>query len=80
MWFLGGQQSTIFNSMSRVTVGGGSGGARSFAGVVAGLVVNGARVLDRAAAADPAAALRGDVRRAAGPLDRDLNRMQQVGF
>ncbi|XP_061384616.1 neurexin 1 isoform X2 [Danaus plexippus] len=74
----GGQQSTIFNSMSRVTVGGGSGGARSFAGVVAGLVVNGARVLDRAAAADPAAALRGDVRRAAGPLDRDLNRMQQT--
>ncbi|CAH2094246.1 unnamed protein product [Euphydryas editha] len=31
-----------------------------------------------AAAADPAAALRGDVRRARAPLDRDINRMQQV--
>ncbi|XP_050354320.1 neurexin-1 isoform X6 [Nymphalis io] len=74
----GGQQSSIFNGMSRVVVGGGGGGARSFRGVVAGLVLNGARVLDRAAAADPAAALRGDVRRAAAPLDRDINRMQQT--
>ena len=76
----GGQQSTIFNSMSRVSVGGGGGGARSFSGVAAGLVLNAARLLDRAAAGDPAAALRGDVRRAAAPLDRDINRMQQVPF
>ncbi|CAH0728175.1 unnamed protein product, partial [Brenthis ino] len=74
----GGQQSTIFNSMSRITVGGGGGGGRSFSGVVAGLVVNGARLLDLAAAADPSAALRGDVRRAHTPLDRDINRMQQT--
>ncbi|XP_046971737.1 neurexin-1 [Vanessa cardui] len=74
----GGQQSSIFNGMSRVTVGGGGGGGRSFSGVVAGLVLNGARLLDLAAAADPAAALRGDVRRAAAPLDRDINRMQQT--
>ncbi|CAH2094247.1 unnamed protein product [Euphydryas editha] len=74
----GGQQSSIFNGMSRVTVGGGGGGARSFSGVVAGLVLNGVRLLDLAAAADPAAALRGDVRRARAPLDRDINRMQQV--
>ncbi|XP_026490990.1 neurexin 1 isoform X2 [Vanessa tameamea] len=74
----GGQQSSIFNGMSRVTVGGGGGGGRSFSGVAAGLVLNGARLLDLAAAADPAAALRGDVRRAAAPLDRDINRMQQT--
>ncbi|XP_023936294.1 neurexin-1 isoform X1 [Bicyclus anynana] len=74
----GGQQSSIFNSMSRITIGGGSGGGRSFSGVVAGLVVNGARLLDLAAAVDPAAALRGDVRRAHTPLDRDINRMQQT--
>ncbi|XP_034833853.2 neurexin 1 isoform X3 [Maniola hyperantus] len=74
----GGQQSSIFNSMSRITIGGGNGGGRSFSGVVAGLVVNGARLLDLAAAADPAAALRGDVRRAHTPLDRDINRMQQT--
>ncbi|CAH2236881.1 jg20290 [Pararge aegeria aegeria] len=74
----GGQQSSIFNSMSRVTIGGGHGGGRSFSGVVAGLVVNGARLLDLAAAVDPSAALRGDVRRAHTPLDRDINRMQQT--
>ncbi|XP_050685088.1 neurexin-1 isoform X4 [Leptidea sinapis] len=74
----GGQQSTIFNSLSRVTVGGGPGGARSFSGVVAGLVAGGARVLDLAAGGDPGVAVRGDVRRAAGPLDRDINRMQQT--
>ncbi|XP_041968966.1 neurexin-1 isoform X4 [Aricia agestis] len=73
----GGQQSTVFNSMARITIGGGAGGARSFSGVLAGLAVNGARPLDRAAAADPALALRGDVRRAHA-LDPDLNRMQQT--
>ncbi|XP_072930215.1 neurexin 1 [Epargyreus clarus] len=74
----GGQQSTIFNSMSVVTVGGGAGGARSFSGVLAGLVLDGVRVLDAAAAGDPAAAVRGDARRAHAPLDRDINRMQQT--
>ncbi|XP_053613214.1 neurexin 1-like isoform X1 [Plodia interpunctella] len=74
----GGTQSTVFNSMSTVTVGGGAGGSRTFSGVVAGLAVNGARVLDLAAAGDPAASVRGDARRAHTPLDRDINRMQQT--
>ncbi|CAG9105483.1 unnamed protein product [Plutella xylostella] len=74
----GGQQSTIFNSMSTITVGGGAGGARSFSGVMAGLVVNGVRVLDLAASGDPAVSVRGDARRASSPLDRDINRMQQI--
>ncbi|CAH2046084.1 unnamed protein product, partial [Iphiclides podalirius] len=74
----GGQQSTIFNSMSTITVGGGAGGSRPFSGVIAGLVVNGIRVLDLAAAGDPSVTLRGDVRRAHTPLDRDINRMQQT--
>lgn len=77
-YFSGGQQSTIFNSMLTVTVGGGVGGARSFSGVLAGLVVDGVRVLDLAAAGDPAVSVRGDARRAHTPLDRDINRMQQV--
>lgn len=64
--------------MSTVTVGGGAGGTRTFSGVVAGLVVDGVRVLDLAAQGDPAATARGDARRAATPLDRDINRMQQV--
>lgn len=63
--------------MSTVTVGGGEG-ARTFSGVVAGLALDGVRVLDLAAAADPAVSVRGDARRAHSPLDRDINRMQQV--
>ncbi|KAG7298224.1 hypothetical protein JYU34_019036 [Plutella xylostella] len=43
-----------------------------------GLVVNGVRVLDLAASGDPAVSVRGDARRASSPLDRDINRMQQV--
>ncbi|XP_028031309.1 neurexin-1-like isoform X2 [Bombyx mandarina] len=74
----GGQQSTIFNSMSVVTVGGGGGSARPYSGVLAGLVVDGVRVLELAAAGDPAVSVRGDVRRAHAPLDRDINRMQQT--
>ncbi|XP_049877630.1 neurexin-1-like [Pectinophora gossypiella] len=74
----GGQQSTIFNSMSTITVGGGAGGSRTFSGVVAGVVVDAVRVLDVAAAGDPAASVRGDARRATTPLDRDINRMQQT--
>ncbi|KOB52067.1 Neurexin-1a-alpha, partial [Operophtera brumata] len=49
-----GQQSTVFNGMSSITVGGGVGGTRTFSGVVAGLVADGVRVLDLAAAGDPA--------------------------
>lgn len=64
--------------MSTITVGGGSGGGRTFSGVVAGLVVDAVRVLDLAAAGDPAISVRGDARRAHAPLDRDINRMQQV--
>ncbi|XP_063831706.1 neurexin 1-like [Ostrinia nubilalis] len=74
----GGQQSTIFNSMSTITVGGGAGGSRTFSGVIAGLVVDGVRVLELAAAGDPSVSVRGDARRAHTPLDRDINRMQQV--
>ncbi|CAF4797282.1 unnamed protein product [Pieris macdunnoughi] len=74
----GGQQSTVFNSMSKIIVGGGSGGARSFSGVLAGLVAGKVRVLDLAAAGDPAVTVRGDARRAQTPLDRDINRMQQT--
>ncbi|XP_045527567.1 neurexin-1 isoform X1 [Pieris brassicae] len=74
----GGQQSTVFNSMSKIIVGGGSGGARSFNGVLAGLVAGKVRVLDLAAAGDPAVTVRGDARRAQTPLDRDINRMQQT--
>ncbi|KAG7298223.1 hypothetical protein JYU34_019035 [Plutella xylostella] len=47
---------------------------------MAGLVVNGVRVLDLAASGDPAVSVRGDARRASSPLDRDINRMQQVGL
>ncbi|KAG6442553.1 hypothetical protein O3G_MSEX002421 [Manduca sexta] len=72
----GGQQSTIFNSMSRVIIGGS--GARAFSGLVAGLVVDGVRPLDLAAAGDPSVSARGDARRAHTPLDRDINRMQQT--
>lgn len=72
--------------MSTITLGGGSpgggaggaGGGRTFSGVLAGVVVDGVRVLDVAAAAERGAAVRGDVRRATAPLDRDINRMQQV--
>ncbi|XP_059050815.1 neurexin-1-like [Achroia grisella] len=73
----GGQPSTIFNSMSTITVGGGAGGSRTFSGVMAGLVVNSVRVLDLAASGDPTVSVRGDARRAHTPLDRDINRMQQ---
>lgn len=64
--------------MSTITVGGGAGGVRTFSGVIAGLVADGVRVLDLAAAGDPAVSVRGDARRASTPLDRDINRMQQV--
>lgn len=64
--------------MSTIAVGGGAGGARSFSGVIAGAVVDGVRLLDLAAAGDPAVSVRGDARRAHTPLDRDINRMQQV--
>ncbi|CAG9105480.1 unnamed protein product [Plutella xylostella] len=45
---------------------------------MAGLVVNGVRVLDLAASGDPAVSVRRDARRASSPLDRDINRMQQT--
>lgn len=63
--------------MSKIMVGGGSGGSRTFSGVVGGLVAGGVRVLDLAAAADSAVSVRGDARRAHS-IDRDINRMQQV--
>ncbi|KAH9630050.1 hypothetical protein HF086_008020 [Spodoptera exigua] len=78
MEIVSGQQSTIFNGMSTIALGGGAGGARSFSGVMAGVVVDGVRLLDLAAAGDVAVSLRGDARRAHAPLDRDINRMQQT--
>lgn len=64
--------------MSTITVGGGSGGSRTFSGVIAGMVVDSVRVMDLAASGDPSVSVRGDARRAHTPLDRDINRMQQV--
>lgn len=66
--------------MSSIAIGGGAGGTRTFSGVMAGLVVNGVRVLDLAAGGDPTVSVRGDARRAQSPLDRDINRMQQVSL
>jgi neurexin len=47
--------------------------------VIAGLVVNGIRVLDLAAEKDTGASVRGDAQLMTGILDRnELHRMQQV--
>lgn len=77
----------VFNSQATIQIGGRwnrSKGRieRPFLGVIAGLVVNGARILDLTAARDPRTATRGDVQLLpAGSLsDRaaPLQRMQQV--
>lgn len=82
-----GHQLTVFNSQSTIQVGGRwnrSKGRveRPFLGVIAGLVVNGARILELAAAKDGKVVVRGDVQLlpAGSLLDRapPLQRMQQT--
>ncbi|XP_018790359.1 PREDICTED: neurexin-1 isoform X2 [Bactrocera latifrons] len=80
-----GHQSTVFNTMSSIQVGGkfSRGGRtrieRPFAGVIAGLSVNKLRILDLAVERDPHITIRGDVQLVTGVLDRnDLQRMQQT--
>ncbi|XP_070156570.1 neurexin 1 isoform X1 [Polyergus mexicanus] len=82
-----GHQLTVFNSQSTIQVGGRwnrSKGRveRPFLGVIAGLVVNGARILELAAAKDGKVITRGDVQLlpAGSLLDRaaPLQRMQQT--
>jgi len=82
-----GHQLTVFNSQSTIQVGGRwnrSKGRveRPFLGVIAGLVVNGARILELAAAKDGKVVTRGDVQllTAGSLLDRapPMQRMQQV--
>ncbi|XP_018399279.1 PREDICTED: neurexin-1 [Cyphomyrmex costatus] len=82
-----GHQLTVFNSQSTIQVGGRwnrSKGRveRPFLGVIAGLVVNGARILELAATKDGKVATRGDVQLlpAGSLLDRapPLQRMQQT--
>lgn len=84
-----GHQLTVFNSQSTIQVGGRwnrSKGRveRPFLGVIAGLVINGARVLELAAAKDGRVMTRGDVQLlpAGSLVDRaaPLQRMQQVSF
>lgn len=85
LYFVSGHQSTVFNTMSSIQVGGkfSRGGRtrieRPFAGVIAGLSVNKLRILDLAVERDPHITIRGDVQLVTGVLDRnDLQRMQQV--
>jgi len=84
-----GHQLTVFNSQSTIQVGGRwnrSKGRveRPFLGVIAGLVVNGAKVLELAAAKDGKVISRGDVQLmpAGNLIDRapPLQRMQQVNL
>ncbi|XP_054001780.1 neurexin-1 isoform X3 [Hylaeus anthracinus] len=82
-----GRQLTVFNSQSTIQVGGrwNSDKARverPFLGVIAGLVVNGARILEFAASKDARVTTKGDVQLlpAGSLLDRaaPLQRMQQT--
>ena len=82
---LAGHQSTVFNTMANIQVGGKLAKntrfriERPFSGVIAGLSINRLRVLDLAAERDPHISMRGDVQLVTGVLDRnDLQRMQQV--
>ncbi|XP_046805678.1 neurexin-1 isoform X2 [Lucilia cuprina] len=80
-----GHQSTMFNTMANIQVGGKFSRTgrtrieRPFAGVITGLSVNKLRVLDLAVERDPHITIRGDVQLVTGVLDRnDLQRMQQT--
>ena len=67
-----GHQSTVFNSMANIQVGGKFNRQgryrieRSFTGVIAGLSINKLRVLDMAAERDPHINIRGDVQLVTG--------------
>lgn len=83
--FLTGNQLQIFNSQSQIQIGGKWNKNRSrierpFTGIVAGVVVNGLRVLDLAAEKDIHTSIRGDVQPTTGILERNDNiqKMQQV--
>ncbi|XP_014473358.1 PREDICTED: neurexin-1 isoform X1 [Dinoponera quadriceps] len=82
-----GHQLTVFNSQSTIQVGGRWNRSRNkverpFLGVIAGLVVNGARILELAAGKDTRVMTRGDVQLlpVGSLLDRapPLQRMQQT--
>ncbi|XP_037909404.1 neurexin-1 isoform X2 [Hermetia illucens] len=80
-----GHQSTVFNSMANIQIGGKFSRTgrfrieRPFMGVIAGVSVNRLRVLDLAADRDPHVTIRGDALLVTGVLDRnDLQRMQQT--
>lgn len=82
-----GHQLTVFNSQSVIQVGGKWNKSKGkiekpFLGVIAGLVVNGARILELTAAKDGRVTTRGDVQLlpAGSLIDRaaPLQRMQQV--
>lgn len=84
-----GHQLQVFNSQSQIQIGGKWSKGKSrierpFSGTVAGIVVNGMRILDLAAEKDIHTSIRGDVQLVTGILDRhdhdsnDLQKMQQV--
>lgn len=79
-----GHQSSVFNSMSTIYVGGkivknGRNIEAGYVGVIAGLSINKLRVLDVAAERDPHVQIRGEVQLVTGVLEKnDLQRMQQV--
>ncbi|XP_049829259.1 neurexin-1 isoform X6 [Schistocerca gregaria] len=84
-----GHQLTVFNSQSKVQVGGKWNNytkriERPFSGVMAGIVFNGLRILDLAAEGDVRTTLRGDMRQLTGGLHEQmrenplLQRMQQT--
>ncbi|KAB0804576.1 hypothetical protein PPYR_01546 [Photinus pyralis] len=84
-----GHQLQVFNSQSQIQIGGKWSKGKSrierpFSGIVAGVVVNGMRILDLAAEKDIHTSIRGDVQLMTGILDRqdiennDLQKMQQV--
>ena len=80
-----GHQLQVFNSQSQIQIGGKWSKGKSrierpFIGSVAGVVVNGMRILDLAAEKDIHTSIRGDVQLIAGILDRQdqLQKMQQV--
>ncbi|BES99010.1 Laminin G domain [Nesidiocoris tenuis] len=81
-----GHQLSVFNSQAQIQVGGKWNRAkqkveRPFVGVMAGLVLNGLRILDLAAEQDPKTEVRGDVTLLPGIRDRlhePYQRMQQT--
>lgn len=84
-----GHQLTVFNQQSTIQVGGrwnGSKGRieRPFLGIISGLVVNGARILELAAAKDGRITTRSDVQLlpVGSLVDKaaPLQKMQQVNF